>query len=106
MKLSFDEVLKMAEAYECHANRIVIVQHLGEDTRYMFEVPDGVQLAPGDTVVCDTRKGEAKAVCITHSIVCGRNAFDAFVKLTGATFPLKKIIGKYELNRFAEGGRK
>ena len=100
MKLSIEEIVKMAETFERDAKRIVIVQHEGKNARYLFEVPDGVHLAPGDTVVCDTCKGEANAVCVTHSIVCGENAFEAFVKLTGATLPLRKIVGKYELNRF------
>lgn len=102
MKLSIEEIVKMTETFERDAKRIVIVQHDGEFARYLFEVPDGVHLAPGDTVVCDTRKGEANAVCVTHSIVCGENAFEAFVKLTGATLPLRKIVGKYEVNRFVE----
>lgn len=102
MKLSLEEIVKMTEIFERSAKRVVVVQHLGKPTRYLFEVPDSVHLAPGDMVICDTRKGEAEGICITHSVICGENAFEAFVKLTGATLPLRKIVGKYELNRFVE----
>lgn len=79
--------------------RVVVVRH-ANGMKCLFEIPDGVFLEVGDEVLCDTRKGETKATCITHSLTCGKYGFDALVTLTGATLPLKKIIGKYELNRF------
>lgn len=104
MKLKPEEMVRLLETFgKAGATRIVIVKHIGNGNICMFEVPNAAPtLHKGDEVLCDTRKGEAKAVCITDTVVCGKVALDAFAALTGATMPLKKVIGRYELVRFAE----
>lgn len=37
----------------------VLVSHSGSSKRYLFRVPDGLELKCGDTVLCETIKGKA-----------------------------------------------
>lgn len=78
---------------------IVIVKH-ADGRRYMFEVPGDYMLNKGDMVLCDTKKGEAIAVCVTGSLKCCPEVFNVIAELVGATFPLKKILGKYNFVKF------
>lgn len=78
---------------------VVIVKH-ADGKRCMFEVPGDYMLNKGDTVLCDTKKGDAIAVCVTDSLKCCPEVFNVFAELVGATFPLRKILGKYNFVKF------
>ena len=78
---------------------IVIVKHT-DGRRYMFEVPGDYVLKKGDMVLCDTKYGKVIATCVTESLKCCSEVFDMIAELVGATFPLKKILGKYNFVKF------
>ena len=80
---------------------IVIVKHT-DGRRCMFEVPGDYMLTKGDTVLCETKRGEVTATCVTDTLKCCPETLDAFAELMGATFPLKKILGKYKFVKFEE----
>ena len=66
----------------------------------MFEVSGDYMLNKGDMVLCDTKHGEVIATCVTESLKCCPEVFDMFAELVGATFPLRKILGKYDFVKF------
>lgn len=78
---------------------VVIVKH-ADGKRCMFEVPGDYVLKKGDKVLCDTKHGEVIATCVTESLKCCPEVFDMFAELVGATFPLRKILGKYNFVKF------
>ena len=73
-------------------NNIVIVNQSG--SKYLFSVPENVTLKEGDKVKCDTRKGVTDGICFTDSAVINTSALPLIAKLTGATLPLKSVVGK------------
>lgn len=47
---------------------MVAVRHMGDSGKYLFQLPDGVQLDPGTTVLCETRRNPLEpGVCVTPS---------------------------------------
>ena len=78
-------------------NVVVVKQGCG---RFLFACPEDVNLKEGDRVLCDTKKGETEGVCFTDSFKVNQKALDIIAKLLCATFPLKFVIGKCEVNRF------
>ena len=73
---------------------IVFVNFQDSCKPYLFAVPDGVTLAKGTEVVCDTCKGETTGKCFTQSIDVSRSAVEYFGPLMGAYFPLKNVVGE------------
>ena len=73
-------------------NNIVLVNQSG--SKYLFSVPESIQLKEGDKVKCDTRRGITDGVCFTDSVTINASALPLVCKLTGATLPLKEIVGK------------
>lgn len=78
-------------------NVVIVKQGAG---KYLFACPEGVNLKEGDRVLCDTKKGEAEGVCFTESFKVNQKALGIIAKLLCATFPLKFVIGRCEVNRF------
>lgn len=72
---------------------VIFVRHLGKKKNYAFEVP--VELAPyvakGNTVVCDTAKGENLGIT-TSGLLYGPGVEDVAI-MHGATLPLARITG-------------
>lgn len=81
---------------------IVFVRHQGDRRPYLFAVPEGVTLAKGAEVVCDTCKGETTGKCFTPSVDMSRSAVEYFGPLLGASFPLKSVVGevRHQVVRF------
>ena len=75
--------------------KIVIINQGGR--RYLFAVPKNGYVDKGDRVLVDTRYGEREGVAASNDFYCSGEEFDAFVTLTGATLPLRYVLGK--LNR-------
>ena len=73
-------------------NNIVIVNQSG--SKYLFSVPESIQLKEGDKVKCDTARGVTDGVCFTDSTVINTSALPLICKLTGAKLPLKEVVGK------------
>lgn len=83
--------------------RMVIVKHPSANKKYLFGAPEGVELKTADMVICDTSRGEMEGVCISDAVPYDEESESVknFLKaMTGCEFPLKNIIGKYEIVRF------
>lgn len=65
--------------------------------KYLFSVPEGVKLKAGDTVMCQTRHGEAFGWLVYDSFEVEGTALDALLNAYGAGI-LQPIIGVYELS--------
>ena len=79
---------------------IVIVKQSSK--KYLFSVPMGTTLKKYDKVVCDTARGEQEGICFTNSFIVESDALSQIALLTGATLPLKSVIGKSEVVRFKD----
>lgn len=99
MMYTKEELERFDEILDGGFTRVVVVRH-ENGMKCLFKVPDGVKLKPDDMVICETFKGEQRAVCVTHALLCGKYALDAWITVMGATLPLKNIIGKYTIERF------
>jgi len=82
--------------------KAVIVKHDNSYKNFVFEVPKGANVKKGDRVVCDTRKGQDEGICISEPIyILDESPIKEFFEiLTGCKFPLKKIVGVYNLEKF------
>ena len=80
-------------------NIVVVKQSM---KNYLFSVPMGTTLKKDDKVVCDTARGEQEGICFTDSFIVESDALSQIALLTGATLPLKSVIGKSEVVRFKD----
>ena len=80
-------------------NIVIVKQGL---KNYLFNVPMGTMLEKDDKVVCDTARGEQEGICFTDSFIVEADALKQIALLTGATLPLKSVIGKSEIVRFKD----
>ena len=46
---------------------MVVVRHPNDNGKYIFTVPENVELDAGTLVSCETRRGEQPGVCMTSS---------------------------------------
>ena len=60
----------------------------------MFAVPKNGYVDKGDRVLVDTRYGEREGVADSNDIIASEEEMDAFLTLTGATLPLRSVLGK------------
>ena len=72
--------------------KIVIVNHGGH--RYLFAVPKNGYVDKGDRVLVDTKYGEREGVADSNDFYCSGDELNAFVTLTGATLPLRYVLGR------------
>ena len=80
-------------------NIVVVKQSM---KNYLFSVPMGTTLKKDDKVVCDTARGEQEGICFTDSFIVESDTLSQIALLTGATLPLKSVIGKSEIVRFKD----
>ena len=59
---------------------IVQVKHEGNDKRYTFAVPLGVELKKGDPVLVATRYGDVMAKCVTDSRLLSNGVIDMIMQ--------------------------
>ena len=79
---------------------MVIVRHMDDSGKYLFELPDGVVLDPGTTVLCETRRSPLEpGVCTTPSF----NADPEIICRLWGTVPknmrrVVKVLREFELD--------
>lgn len=78
---------------------VAIITHNGYD-KFLFSVPDEVQLKKGEKVLCQTKKGEAHGECVFDSFEVEGTALVAITAVMGAKLPLKPVIGLVQEWRF------
>ena len=61
--------------------------------KFLFEVPDGLDIECGETVLCDTIYGNNKGLIVTNPFELERGAAHILSDVLGFYFPVKKIVG-------------
>jgi hypothetical protein len=79
---------------------VVFIEHNNQSGTYLFEVPAGVKLGVGETVMVDTRHGETSGVCVCESFELDGSPLETIGRICGARFPLKMVIGKVFVEKF------
>lgn len=74
--------------------------HHGKPPLYLFQAPEGIRLKKDDKALVSTKKGETDGVCACDSFELSEDVAQTIALAYGATFPLKSVIGKYNLIRF------
>lgn len=81
---------------------IVLVKHASHGSTYIFSVPENVMVKKDDIVLCDTNKGESVGYCCCDSFHLDGSPLEFLVKEYGGKMPLKKVIGRCRVERWAE----
>ena len=71
----------------------IFVKHENSEKKFLFEVPHGLDIDRGETVLCDTMHGEARGITVTDTFELERGAAHILSDILGFYFPVKKIIG-------------
>ena len=82
---------------------LVVINH-GPDKGYLFQAPTNCEIKKGDHVLCETRYGaqQGKVVSVLHSPRLTTEELEFLFESTGATLPLKKILGIYQAFEYPE----
>ena len=73
--------------------KVVAVKHVDNDHAFLFEAPYNQILKPGDTVIVDTKFGEAGGkVVVCDSFLEDSAAFKFIIAASGATLPLRRVL--------------
>lgn len=78
---------------------IVFIRH-SDNRSYLFEVPEGIKLKEGDRVMVRNRRGEVDGICTCDSFELEGSPLNAVATATGATFPLKPVVGRVCVKKF------
>lgn len=78
-------------------NIVIVQQGCG---RYLFSAPEGISLKEGEQVKCQTRRGITGGTVSADSICVESEIARWIGKLTGATWPLKPVVGRMEYREF------
>ena len=70
------------------------IQHENSNRPFLFQSDD--QYAIGDTVICDTHRGEVKGTVVEYFIAHHEQLAKVIAKACHAYWPLAQIIRKYE----------
>ena len=81
--------------------RIIVVKQT--NGKFVFTAPDGVDIAPGDTLVCSTRYGEQPAVALSPAYDVAEEHVDGVLNAFGTERKnMKPIIGRLTVEYFGE----
>ncbi len=75
---------------------LVLAKHTGNDKVYLFMAPTGAYFEDGQRIIVETKLGNSGAVVVGSD---SYNTIDSkitqmLIAATGATLPLKKVVGK------------
>lgn len=92
-----DEMLEPAEEDPVMEEfyHLVFCKHSGNGKTFLFGLDRAISLRDGDKVLVDTCKGESQALVVGDSFCVDSCALKSIAAATGATLPLRKVIGKY-----------
>ena len=85
---------------------VVFIEHNNQSGTYLFEVPEGVKLGKGETVMVETRHGETSGVCVCESFELDGSPLETVGRICGAKFPLKKVICRVFVEKFVSPAEK
>lgn len=75
---------------------LVLAKHTGNDKIYLFAAPRGAYFEDGQRIIVETKLGNSGAVVVSsesYETIDSKLA-KMLIAATGATLPLKKVIGK------------
>ena len=77
---------------------IALVKHPHWDKLYLFRAPLCSRLKEGDEVLVDTKFGKSPATVksMAYGVSVNSDVYKFILKTTGATHPLKRVLGVYE----------
>ncbi|HHU18351.1 MAG TPA: hypothetical protein GXZ70_09145 [Clostridiales bacterium] len=78
-------------------NTYILVKHENNNKKFLFEIPNGLEVIYGDDVLCDTIKGETRGSAVSYPFDLDDNALHQLRDLLGFYWPVKKIIAKLEM---------
>ena len=81
---------------------LVFAKHLDDKNAkgYLFEVPERMKFTAGFIVRVETKRGDKLAECVSDTFsIENEQAVRILVKEVGGTFPLKRVIGIYPLQK-------
>lgn len=81
---------------------VVFIEHNNQSGTYLFEVPVGVSLKKGETVMVETRHGETCGVCVCESFELDGSPLETIGRICGAKFPLKRVVGCIRVDVFPQ----
>lgn len=86
---------------------IVLVKHPNINGLYAFKVPDGEKLAPGNYVLCMTRKGNDQiGRCVTPSFEVEEDMLGDFYGASAAKMkPITSLLIPFEYTDGKKGGQ-
>jgi hypothetical protein len=84
----------ISEAKTIETKTYAFVTHRGDSKKFLFEVPEGLTLNPGDEVLCDTMKGECRGTVTNAPFEIDRKTANILSDVLGFYFPIKQITGK------------
>ena len=73
----------------------VFAKHYANGKPYLFATPDAT-IIEGDILIVQTRYGRKHVTAVTNAFYSFRGAIEEVAKAVGATFPLKKALGKVQ----------
>lgn len=85
--------------------KVILAHHLNSQRRYLFaadRIPDGEQIQKGEDLLVDTRCGKAFAKALTGIIDIPDADLGEIALLTGATLPLRQVLGRVTTEYFPE----
>ena len=85
---------------------VVFIEHNNQSGAYLFEVPAGVKLGEGETAMVETRYGETCGVCVCESFELDGSPLETVGRICGASFPLKRVIGRVFVEKFVSPAEK
>lgn len=80
--------------------KVVFVQHPESSKYFLFETAKDIQ--KGEHLLVNTMYGDKYATAISSSMEISDDSIPVFAGFHGAYLPLKKVIGKYNLEKFDE----
>jgi len=86
--------INISETKTVEVKTYIFVKHPGDPKRYLFEVPEGLELKPGNGVICDTMKGECRGIIVTMPFEMSGPTAYILSDVLGFYFPIKQITGK------------
>lgn len=84
---------------------LVAVKHEEHhDRSFLFEAPHSCGLKKGDSVIVDTKYGEAlgKVTAFQSFVMVGSDGYNFILDAMGATEPLKKVVGAFKPYEYKE----
>ncbi len=80
---------------------VVFVKHSPAGKAYLFECPPYCTIEEGDTVVCNTARGDSMGTVVGEPLYLNPAQLATVAAAVRAQLPLKRVVGRQTIDRFA-----